>query len=82
MINLTTSLEGGEINMTLVGDMPPPTESHTESATAYEHKPEPKRYRCLICGTWYDDKREAAECRRADNERFRAWQIREAASRR
>lgn len=40
-------------------------------------KPEQKRYRCLICGTWYDDKREAAECRRADNKRFLAWQIRQ-----
>lgn len=62
--------------MTLVGDEIPEVASHTESAT-YEYKKEPKRYRFLICGTWYDDKREAAECRRADNERFRAWQIRQ-----
>jgi hypothetical protein len=60
--------------MTLIGDEIPEIASHTESAT-YEYKKEPKRYRCLICGTWYDNKREAAECRRADNERFRAWQI-------
>lgn len=82
MINLTSSLKGGESNMTLFGDVPPPTESYTTSSTAYEYKKEPKRYRCLICGRRYDDKREAAECRRTDNKRFRAWQIREAASRR
>ena len=50
MINLTSYLEGGEINMTLVGDMPKPIESYTTSNTVYEHKSEPKRYRCLICG--------------------------------
>ena len=60
--------------MTIVDD-------EISTTTNPEYKPEPKRYRCLICGTWYDDKREAAECRRADNERFRAWQIREAESR-
>lgn len=59
--------------MTLVGDERPFIESHTESAT-FEYKPEPKKYRCPICGTRYYDKREAAECRRACNERFRLWQ--------
>ena len=59
--------------MTLVGDERPNVESHTESGWT-EYKPEPKQYRCLICGTKYYDKREAAECRRACNERFKAWQ--------
>ena len=60
--------------MTIVGDEIPEVASHTESAT-YVYKQEPKRYRCLICGTWYDNKREADKCRRADNKRFREWQI-------
>lgn len=67
--------------MTIVGDEIPFVESET-TCSATTSKPEPKRYRCLICGTWYYDKREAAECRRTDNERFRAWQIREASNRR
>ena len=59
--------------MTMVGDERPEIESHTESVWT-EYKKEPKRYRCAICGTWYYDKREAAECKRACNERFRLWQ--------